>query len=219
MRLPPPRPRQQGRDFPGTSDLPEGSTFQFSSHQGSCQPTLSHSATHFLERHSPGPLNVLSAVWVWSQTGSRCLVASVWASKIRRPSVRVERRSGCWVKNCGHMIHPDQVFRTSWATSGCLWEQGTDLQGSGCGSAVTWYLVWFTWVCFVMCQTTAGDGPDLKIHFLSCNIFVFFMTLFCMYLHVSRQVQLGQKALLLPGSFCDQQTQSLKPRSAATWRH
>lgn len=53
------------------------------------------------------------------------------------------------VKKCGHMIHPDQVFRTSRATSGYLWEQGTDLQGCGCGSAVAWHLVWFTWV--VLC--------------------------------------------------------------------
>lgn len=45
------------------------------------------------------------------------------------------------VKKWDNVTHPDQVFRTSRATSGYLRQQGSDPQGSGCGSAVPWYLV------------------------------------------------------------------------------
>lgn len=111
------------------------------------------------------------------QTGSRCLIAFRVSGQSQETQCEGQTQVRLGVKNCGHMIHP--VFRTSWVTSGYLWEQGNDLQGSGCG--VSCYRV-FSLVhmgCFLLCQMTTGDRPDLKIYFVFvCNIFVFFMTFF-----------------------------------------
>lgn len=130
----------------GSDDLPAGSTFHSSSHRGSCRPTFSHLATHHSERLSARPPSVFAAVLVGSETQSRCLVAFVLAGKVRKPSARVRRGSGSEKKNCAHMMHPYLALRTPLATLGYLWHQGNDLQGSGCGSAVPWYLLLFTGV-------------------------------------------------------------------------
>lgn len=95
------------------------------------------------------------------------------------------------VKNCSHMMHPDQVFRTLWATSGYLRQQGTDLQGSGCGSAVTWYLVLFTWAVSFCAKWLQALGLIWRHTFCLCLLLFLFFFFFCMDLHVSRQFQLG----------------------------
>lgn len=52
-------------------------------------------------------------------------------------------------------------------TSGYLREQGTRLQGSDSGSAVTWCSVEFTWVDDLQCVMTTGDRSAFKIDFAS----------------------------------------------------
>lgn len=106
-------PGQQGRDFPGTTDLP---AFQCSCHRGSCQLTLGHpllgETLCEATRRLPSCMNLFS---------DRCLCESQETRCEAQTQVRLR------VKNCGHVIRPDQVFRTSQATSGSLWEQATDL--------------------------------------------------------------------------------------------
>lgn len=157
-----------------------------------------YSATHHLERRSVRPPNVVLAVRICFQTKGRCLVCV----KVSRPSVRVKRRPR-WQLRTGTTwcIQLRCLLGHPWATSGYLWEQGTDLQGSGCGLAG----MVFSFVhmgCLMLCLMTTGAKPDFKIHFVSlfaeflCSLWLFF---FCMDLHVSRQVQLGQKSPTLAG--------------------
>ena len=167
MRLPC-CPGQQAGDFPGTGDPPAGSTFQSSSQQGSCQPTFAHSATHhFGETLCEATRCLLSCMSLRSDReqmfGSLCVSGQ---SQETQCEGQTQVRLG--VKNCGHMIHPDQVFRTSWATSGYLWEQGTDLQGSGSGSAVTWYSLWFTWAVLFSAKWLQAIGLIRRHTFCLC---------------------------------------------------
>lgn len=120
------------------------------------------------------------------------------------------------VKNCSHMMHPDQVFRTLWATSGYLRQQGTDLQGSGCGSAVTWYLVLFTWAVSFCAKWLQALGLIWRHTFCLC-LLLFLLSFF---LHGFACWPVGPiRALLLLGSLRNQQTRGLKPGSAATWSY
>lgn len=150
MRLPLyPGARQKDWDFLGTIDLSASSTFQSSHHQGSCQPTLTHSATHHLEKLSLRPPNVFSAEWVWFQTVNRCLVASV-------------RKSGDSVCgwNAGQTQHrelqPHDTSRSSvYNMMGNFWislRKETQLQDWGCGSAVCMVFSLVHVGAFILCS-------------------------------------------------------------------
>lgn len=91
---PPPCLEQQGRDFPGSADVPAGSTFPFpsSSSRSSCQHT--RSPTQPPTTVCTGRPTTATAVRAWSQTGSRCLAA---------PSTRGESGDpGCVCVCAGH---------------------------------------------------------------------------------------------------------------------
>lgn len=158
----------------GSDDLPAGSTFHFSSHRGSCRPTFSYLTTHHSERLSARPPSVSSAALVGSETQSRCLVAFVRAGKVRKPSARVRCGSGSERKNCAHMMQPYLALRTPVATLGYLWHQGNDLQGSGCGSAVRWYLVLFTGLVLFSAKRLRALDP-VQAHTLGLCLLHFFV--------------------------------------------
>lgn len=175
----------------GSDDLPAGSTFHSSSHRGSCRPTFSYLATHHLERLSARPPSVSFAALVGSETQSRCLVAFVCTGKVRKPSARVRRGSGSERKNCAHMMQPYLALRTPLDTLGYLWHQGNDPQGSGCGSAVPWYLVLFTGLVLFSAKRLRALDP-VQAHTLGlCLLQFFFLSSFlCVYVHDSQKVQL-----------------------------
>lgn len=98
-----------------------GSTFQSSHHRCSCQSTLTHSAAHHLERECVCEatrclLSCMSLVTDREQMfGSLCV-----SGQSQETQCEGQTQVGLRVKNRGHMIHPDQVFRTLWATCGYL---------------------------------------------------------------------------------------------------
>lgn len=92
-----PQTNKQTNSRAGNTDLPASSTFHSSSHQGSCRPTFSHLATHHLK--------ATQVLLPLHESGLR-RGADVWES------LRVKLLVRLGEKKCGHMIHPDQVFRT-----------------------------------------------------------------------------------------------------------
>lgn len=114
-----PFPDSSSDNFPGTRDLPSRSTFQSSSQQCSCQPTLTHLATQpltFRRRCVWGHPVPSPALWVQLQTGSRCLAAFVWVGKVRRRGCEGQtqvKTAATWYIQIRCLGHHGQLLDTS----------------------------------------------------------------------------------------------------------
>lgn len=116
--------------------LPATSTFQFCSHRCSCKPTLTHSATHKLEKSLCEDTGCV--LWVQFQTHSRCLVvclcegAKSTAATWRHDGLQGSRKEKSW---------PAEL-------------------------RLSWYLLCFLRFVLFWLHLLAGDWPDVKMHFV-----------------------------------------------------